>query len=485
MKRISKSLIVLALLFSLGSCEKKITDLQPIDQIPAETAISTMNDVVSALNGVYGTWAGRRPAYLSSFMTDEMRLGTGTEYRNVGNILFNWQHVSDSQDWRDAENGGCWTNLYFTIDRTNRLLELMVPVVTNNATEAALKTQIRGELLALRAMAHFELLRWYAATPEYTPASLGVILQAEYVKNPGAFRPTRNTQQEIIDQVKADLVEARGLIPTTFTDISRVTRNAVIASQARVALHTKSWQDVVDRSNEVITAQPVTSLAGYPALWTTRNLASNQSTEVIWKLNVSPANLGSAIGSLWQDVGTGAVQASPAVKLLNSYATNDVRYTTFFRVPPTTTRNLIAKYGVVITSPANGENFQYDVKMIRTSEILLSRAEAYAELNQLTPANNDLATLRTNRIPGYVHTDITDKAALISAIMEERYKELCYEGHRYFDLRRRSLPIARDLSDVANNTAIQTLNASSPKYLLPVPQQEVFANPNCQQNPGY
>jgi hypothetical protein len=62
---------------------------------------------------------------------------------------------------------------------------------------------------------------------------------------------------------------------------------------------------------------------------------------------------------------------------------------------------------------------------------------------------------------------------------------LCYEGHRYFDLRRRSLPITRDLSDVANNTAIQTLNASNPKYLIPVPQQEVFANPNCQQNPGY
>lgn len=485
MKRISKSLIVLALLFSLGSCEKKITDLQPIDQIPAQNAISTMNDVVSALNGVYGTWAGRRPAYLSSFMTDEIRLGTGTEYRNVGNILFNWQHVSDSQDWRDAENGGCWTNLYFTIDRANRVLELMVPVVTNNATEAALKSQIRGELLALRAMAHFELLRWYASTPEYTPASLGVVLQAEYVKTPGAFRPTRNTQQEIITQVTTDLTEARNLIPTTFTDISRVTRNAVIASQARVALHTKSWQEVVDRSTEVITAQPVTSLAGYPALWTTRSLSSNQSTEVIWKLNVSPANLGSAIGSLWQDVGTGAVQASPAVKLLNSYATNDVRYTTFFRVPPATTRNLIAKYGVVITSPANGENFQYDVKMIRTSELLLSRAEAYAELNQLTPANNDLAALRTNRIPGYVHTAITDKATLISAIMDERYKELCYEGHRYFDLRRRSLPIARDLSDVANNTGIQTLSVSNSKYLLPVPQQEVFANPNCQQNPGY
>lgn len=485
MKRISKSLIVLATLFSLGACEKKITDLQPIDQIPAQVAISTMNDVVSALNGVYGTWAGRRPAYLSSYMTDEIRLGTGTEYRNVGNILFNWQHVSDSQDWRDGENGGGWTNLYFTIDRANRLLELMVPVVTNNATEAALKSQIRGELLALRAMAHFELLRWYAATPEYTPASLGVILQTEYVKNPGSYRPSRNTQQEIIAAVTADLTEARGLIPTTFTDISRVTRNAVIASQARVALHTKNWQEVVDRSSEVITAQPISSLANYPAIWQTRTLGANQTTEVIWKLNVSPANLGAALGSLWQDVGTGAVQASPAVKLLNSYATNDVRYTTFFRVPPTTSRNLIAKYGVVITSPANGENFQYDIKMIRTSELLLSRAEAYAELNQLTPANNDLAALRTNRIPGYVHTDITDKATLIAAILDERYKELCYEGQRYFDLRRRSLPIARDLSDVANSTAIQSLAPSNPKYLLPVPQQEILANPNCQQNPGY
>jgi starch-binding outer membrane protein, SusD/RagB family len=484
MKLLNKIFLTLALTGVLVSCEKKISDLEPIDQIPAEEAIQNMADVTSAMNGIYGTWLGRRPAYLSSFISDEIRLGTGTEYRNVGNALFNWNHVADSQDWRDDENGGCWTNLYTVIDRVNRLLELMVPVVPVNATEENLKNRYKGELLALRAMAHLELLRWYSETAEYTPGSLGVILMTEYVKTPGSFRPSRNTQQQVIDQVNTDLAEARTLIPTTFTDNGRITRNAVIATQARSALHTKNWQGVVDRATEVIASQPITTnAAAYAGIWTTRSLGNpgNQSTEVIWKLNVSVSvNPGAAIGSLWQDVNA-AVQASPAVKLMNTFdQVNDTRFGIFFRTAP---RNLIAKYGVVIG--ANGENFVYDIKMIRTSELLLARAEAYAELNQLPQANNDLSALRTARITGYSHVAINDKPTLITAILTERYKELCYEGQRYFDLRRRSLPITRDLADAGGQADKINLPASNAKYILPVPQQERFANPNCQQNAGY
>lgn len=465
----------------LTACEKKVVDLQPIDDIPSNVAIQNMNDVTNALNGVYGTWSARRSVYVSALISDEVRLGTGAEYRNVGNILFNWNHVSDSQDWRDAETGGIWTNLYFVIDRVNRLLEFMAAVVPANATEDALKTQYRGELLALRAMAHLELLRNFSITPEYTADRLGVPLMIEYVKAPGSFKKERNTQGDVIAQINTDLATARTLIPTTFTDIGRVTRNAVIATQARSAMHTKNWQGVVDRASEVIALQPISTGATYAAIWTTRTLASNQNTEVIWKLNIQSSNLGSAIGSLFQDVGTGAVQAAPSQKLLNTFNQgSDLRFPIFFRTSP---RNLIAKYGVVIGS--NGENFQYDIKMIRTSELLLARAEAYAELNQITQSNTDLATLRTARIDGYAHTVITDKATLITAILQERYKELCFEGQRYYDLKRRSLPIVRDLSDVNGLTAIQTLPATDFRYILPIPQQEKFANPIITQNPGY
>jgi hypothetical protein len=241
----------------------------------------------------------------------------------------------------------------------------------------------------------------------------------------------------------------------------------------------------VDRANEVITSQPINPRASYASLWTTRTLPSNQSTEVIWKLNVQSANLATAaIGSLFQDA-NGAVQAAPSLKLINSYdKVNDIRYPTFFTTPTTAApTGLIAKYGAVVGS--NGENFQYDIKMIRTSEILLARAEAFAELNQLTPANADLALLRTNRITGYSHVSISDKAALIDEILQERFRELAYEGQRYHDLRRRALPVNRNVADIGGITTSQTLLPTDAKYLLPIPQQETFANPNIGQNPGY
>jgi hypothetical protein len=484
LNKFKKLLIGVMAVSFLSSCEKELTDLDPIDVIPAEDAIQNMADVLTAVNGVYGSYAGRRAHYLSSFIADEIRLGTGTEYRNVGNILFNWTYVNDSQDWRDGENGGAWTNLYAVIDRANRVLEFMEPVPTANASEAALKQQYRGEMLAMRAFAHLELLRWFQATPQYDPNGLGIVVMTEYAKAPPTFKPQRTNQSVAVAQILADLNSARDLIPTSFTDVSRITRNAVIGGLARLALHTRDWANVVSNATTVITAQPINTGSAYTNIWTTRSLPANQSSEVIWKLNISPANLGSAIGSLWQDVGSGAVQASASTKLVSTFdAINDIRFSTFFLTSPS--RTLIRKYGVVITNPANGENFQYDIKMMRTSELLLARAEANAELNNLTAANNDLAALRAARIDSYTHTPINDRAQLINAILEERFKELCYEGQRYFDLKRRALPLTRALVDVVGVTALTELPVSNFRYILPIPQQEIFANVNMQQNPGY
>ena len=480
MKYLKNILWMGLLLAAITSCEKELTELKPIDQIPAEKAILSMADLTSAVNGVYGTWSARRSVYISALISDEVRLGFGTEYRNVGNILFNWQFVSDSQDWRDAETGGVWTNLYAVIDRANRAIELggaNVPAVS--ATDIALKAQLIGELTALRAMAHLELLKCYSITPEYSPSALGVVLQTSYVKNVAIYRPARNTQKAVIDAISADLIAAKALIPNSFIDIGRVTRNAVIGAQVRVAMHIKDWPGVVDRANEIIPLQPISTRANYTALWTTRALPANQTTEVIWKLNVSPANAGAAIGSLFQDANN-AQQAAPSAKLLNTYdQTNDIRFSTFFRTSP---RNLIAKYGFL---PSTGETFLYDVKMMRTSEILLARAEAYAELNNLPASNTDLSALRTNRIAAYVHVPLTTTPALVSAILLERYKELCYEGQRYFDLRRRSIPITRDVSDIGGIATSQTLPVTDIHYILPIPLQEKQANPNIEQNVGY
>src|SRR5688572_2424419 len=104
MKFITKISMVLMLILALGSCKKSnVVELDPIDRIPSEKAFLTFNDVTTALNGVYGTWQARRSVFTSAHLTDELRLGSGTAYRNVGNILFNYQFSSDSQDFRDGE----------------------------------------------------------------------------------------------------------------------------------------------------------------------------------------------------------------------------------------------------------------------------------------------------------------------------------------------------------------------------------------------
>lgn len=463
----------------LGSCKKQV-DLSPTDVVPIERVFQDLNDINLGINGVYGSWSARRSVYISTVISDEVRQGTGAEYRGVGAILFRWEHTTDAQDWRDGETGGVWTNMYTVIDRANRVLEFIDEIPTNNQSEIDLKARYKGELLALRGFAHFELLRNFAPFP-YDPAAPGVVYQSEYVKNPGSYRPSRMNSGEVLAKIEADLEQAKTLIPASFTDISRVTRNGVHAMHARVALYARKWDVAATNATVVINAQPLTPRASYSALWTTRTLPSNQSTEVIWKLNVSAANLGSAIGSLFQDA-NGAVQFSPAEKLLNSYdQTNDVRFSTFFRTAP---RNLIAKYGVITALPTT-ENFQYDIKMLRTSEMYLIRAEARAEQNDFVGAAADIFALRSQRITGALLPVYATKQAAIDDIYLERYRELAYEGHRYYDLKRRALPIVRDLSDVVGNTAIQTLQPSNPKYLLPIPQQEVFANPNIGQNPGY
>ena len=76
-----------------------------------------------------------------------------------------------------------------------------------------------------------------------------------------------------------------------------------------------------------------------------------------------------------------------------------------------------------------------DVKVFRSSEMYLIRAEAYANQDKLISAAADMDLLRTARAssatPAY-----TTKQEAIDDIMSERRIELAFEGHRFFDLKR-------------------------------------------------
>ena len=99
-------------------------------------------------------------------------------------------------------------------------------------------------------------------------------------------------------------------------------------------------------------------------------------------------------------------------------------------------------------------------------------------------AIGDLNTLRAARINGYTNVTLTG-TALIDAIMTERYKELAFEGHRFYDLKRRNLPVERLAVDAANASGAVTLPPTQAQYAFPIPANELLINKNSVQNPGY
>src|SRR5215213_8475676 len=171
MKSIKRFFSLILIVSAMAACNKQV-DLQPTDFVPIQNVFTSVSDLEQGTIGVYGTWQARRPIYLSAVFSDEARQGVGTEYRGVGAILFRREHTSDAQDFRDAEPGNAWTNMYQVIDRANRVLFYLNTVTAATTADQTQKNRIQGELLALRAFAHFELLRWYAQ--RYTPDALGV-----------------------------------------------------------------------------------------------------------------------------------------------------------------------------------------------------------------------------------------------------------------------------------------------------------------------
>lgn len=75
--------------------------------------------------------------------------------------------------------------------------------------------------------------------------------------------------------------------------------------------------------------------------------------------------------------------------------------------------------------------------LLRTAEAYLNLAEASAYKGDETTASTALNDLRKKRLSHDTYTDVTESGnALISFIRDERARELCLEGHRWFDLRR-------------------------------------------------
>ncbi len=145
------------------------------------------------------------------------------------------------------------------------------------------------------------------------------------------------------------------------------------------------------------------------------------------------------------------------------------------------------------TSNVQGRYSSHNYPMIRYAEILLIAAEALAETSGVTTEAIDYVNqVRTRArnwpgnptgFPQNVATGIS-KTEFIDLILEERRIELCFEGKRWYDIKRRRLG---DIVFKGPNSLEPRPNFSANRdYLFPLPQADINVNPNLlPNNPGY
>lgn len=454
--------ILLLLPVFIFSCKKQL-DLTPSDTIEATKAYRNLADIDLGIIGAYAI-LGTSDITNTSLVSDECMLPT--ENINGGGVgTHRWQY--------DGSNGtitAAFSENYVAIDRINRALAAMDAMSTTPG-EQALKDRYRGELLALRAYCHFELIRNFAS--KYETGALGVA----YMEQSVISLPSRLSFEASMGKIKADMAAAKLLIPSSFNDKTRITKAAISAMQARAALYEKNWNDAVTYSTEAISLIPLATKTQFPLIW-----KDQSDAEVFWKLKRATAADG-LLGAFYYDA-RGFVLYAPSYKLVNQFdKVNDIRFTTYIKVDNNRgagkVPNLVNKYAGVATASLA------DIKLYRTGEMYLIRSEAYAEKNMITEASGDLNALRAARITGFTNQTFTTKAQLIDSVYAERFKELAFEGHRFFDLRRRNLPIMREPADAINALGAVLLKPTDPQYAFPLPDAEVKVNNNMAQNPGY
>ena len=86
---------------------------------------------------------------------------------------------------------------------------------------------------------------------------------------------------------------------------------------------------------------------------------------------------------------------------------------------------------------------------------------------------------------GYTDVNLSGQA-LLDAIRLERRKELCFEGHRWFDLRRQGMPEIKHTYKAEKGGAVYeyVLQQGDPMYTIPFPNSVVLQNRALVQNPS-
>ncbi|MGQ7852612.1 RagB/SusD family nutrient uptake outer membrane protein [Pedobacter sp. WC2501] len=455
MKNYKNILAAFLIVLSASGCKKQL-EIDPKQNIDAGVALNTTADVQNALTGAYtflatGDLYGTNLVFLPDLYASDDYLtwrGTFSTYEDIADKKI----VSNNADVTRT-----WVTAYSAINTANIVLSAL-----NVVSDADTKSVIEGKALFIRGIMHFELVRLYALPYDASGANtnLGVPIITKAVKTIDDVNNlvARNTVAEVYVAVENDLKSA-------ITKLASVDdQYAAKAFLARVYLQEGKYALARDVADDIITNSPYHLITNsLEAPFRTKN-----SSEGIFEIrqneqsNAGTSNDGLATfyASYQNSTGgdVGRAEALVNEDFYNTFETGDKRQTEMIYDGTGAKNGLFTK---------KWYSFYDNIPVCRVTEQYLIRAECNFRLGTdigATPAD-DINTLRTR-------AGLGDVVPTLDIILNEREKELDYEGFRLHDYKR-------------TKRSIGTFAYDNPKLVFPIPDREINVNKALKQNPGY
>lgn len=461
-----------------------------------EGFLVALNGIYTNLNTVYSSFFGMGNIDVMAQYYNVQKNSTHPYY-----IYANYDY--DDSDFDDA-SGSLWTNMYTLIANVNVLLEHCDE--EGSAISARYYSMVKGEALALRAMMHFDMLRFYGPIYSEQTSSQEAIPYLEKANNRDML-PILSAK-EVADKVINDLKEASSLLendsirtygvsasespePNGNNDFRyrqyRLNYYAVQGLLARAYMWIGNKSEAYNIATALI--KEVTEKNVFP--WVSSSAATSLSapdrifgSEVMFGLyNTSRLNLFNSLfnssleGNALSFTGGLSGDDSKLESFYGAGSTSDYRRKMWETViteggsseeggtegdgstttDPTASSSYFLKYDDIDL----GNSYRYMIPLMRISEFYLMIAECTSDLTEATEAIN---VVRLHRSVADVEPTDGD---LKDYITKEFAREVIGEGQLFFYYKRNAME-----KMISGTSATESFNMELSDYVVPLPTVE-------------
>ena len=469
-------------------------DVAPSNQADSSTCITSESDAQVMLNGLMRKMTSSSYYGQNFLLFGDARGGDFTIYTAgyTGSNMYYFAHTQTSNTY-----SGIWSQVYNCLLQANNIIK-NIEAMRDNGTNSSGLDDILGQAYTARALMHFDLVRVYGQPYNMNKSADGIAIVTEPVDAGAQLK--RNTVEEVYTQIVADLTKAAPMLSKS-KKLGYINYYANQAILGKVYMYmdnfnaaASAFANILD--SDLYSKEKLYAPEDWVASWTKQN-----GSESIFELAIYPSEGdlgGSAYGILFRRKNHGNSSAYGCFSASEYWhqimGANDVRwgvmdYDHMYGEEERSNWPVCCyKYSGNPSLAGDGKSTStaVNIKVIRLSEIYLLAAECYCQTGNKAKAA-ELLNAIAERDPEF--TPWTSANVTLDDIFNEYRRELFGEGKLFFEEMRqnRKVKFEDDAWGFGTSTTYResTIDRTFFRTILPIGQDEINANPNIQQNPGY